>query len=378
MSRKVPSFGQLLGYIDREAGGEAYTLRHNLRGRDHASIEREFARNAELLQKRQGGVFLYHEILSISRAQGLDPETQKARLLEIVQEYVAARCPENLVYGGLHQDKDHSFHFHLMISSNRVNDPKRQRLSKHQFREIQVRLEAHVLQTFPELEQKLAIGKRSDRKLKQAEVELERRTGERPERDSVLERIHAALSLSLDRDSLRSALGRENLELYVRGKNLGIIDYETGKKHRLNTLDPELMPAFEARLLKVEAEPEERKPEEAREQAKATERHHEAEIPEKGREVKGAAPENEKAPDQTQEPEPEMSSEPQTPSPERKEQIERDEVKPDPTRDTMSHEDWAKRDSFSHKFTASWKRSISELRGKQQEKDHDRDDEPER
>ena len=347
MSRKVPSFGQLLGYIDREAGGEAYTLRHNLRGRDHASITEEFARNVELLQKRQGGVFLYHEILSISRAQGLDPETQKARLLEIVQEYVAARCPDNLVYGGLHQDKDHSFHFHLMISANRVNDPKRQRLSKHQFREIQVRLEEHVLKRYPELEQKLAIGKRSDRRLKQAEVELERRTGERPERDTVLSRVRAALSSSLDRDSLRSALGRENLELYIRGKNLGIIDHETGKKHRLNTLDPELMPAFESKLLKLETAREEE-----------------------------IAPENKKVPEQ--EPEPKMTSEPQTPSPERKEQIERDEVEPDPSRDKMSHEDWAKRDTFSHKFAASWKRSISELRGKQQEKDRDRDDEPER
>jgi hypothetical protein len=372
MSRKVPSFGQLLLYIDREAGGQYYTLRHNLRGRDHVSIEQEFARNAELLQKRQGGVFLYHEILSISRAQGLAAELQKARLLEIVQEYVAARCPENLVYGGLHQDKDHSFHFHLMISANRANDPKRQRLSKHQFREIQVRLEAHVLQTFPELEQKLAIGKRSDRKLKQAEVELERRTGERPERDTVLSRVRAALSASLDRDSLRSALGRENLELYIRGKNLGIVDHETGKKHRLNTLDPELMPAFEAKLLKVEAEPEERKPEEAREQTKASEHRHEAEE----RKQTGAG-QNEKAPDQAQEPEPEMTSEPQTPSPERKEQIERDEVEPDPTRDKMSHEDWAKRDTFSHKFAASWKRSISELRGKPKT-ERDRDDEPER
>ncbi len=349
MSRKVPSFGQLLGYIDREAGGEAYTLRHNLRGRDHASIEQEFSRNADLLQQRQNGVFLYHEIISISRAQGLATELQKARLLEIVQEYVAARCPENLVYGGLHQDKDHSFHFHLMISANRANDQKRLRLDKQQFRDIQVRLEAHVLQTFPELEQKLAIGKRSDRKLKQAEVELERRTGERPQRDPVLSRIREALEASLDHDSLRSALGRENLELYIRGKNLGVIDLETGKKHRLNTLDPELMPAFEARLLKVEAAREEE-----------------------------LAPENEKTTEREPQAEPTMPPELQTPSPERKEQIERDEIEPDPLRDKMPLADWAKRDTSGHKFPASSKRSISELRGKQQEKDRSRDDEPER
>ena len=346
MSRKVPSFGQLLGYIDREAGGEAYTLRHNLRGRDHASIEQEFSRNADLLQQRRGGTYLYHEIISISRAQGLAAELQKARLLEIVQEYVAARCPENLVYGGLHQDKDHSFHFHLMISANRANDPKRLRLDKQQFRDIQVRLEAHVLQTFPELEQKLAIGKRSDRKIKQAEVELERRTGTRPERDPVLSRIREALEASLDHDSLRSALGRENLELYIRGKNLGVIDLETGKKHRLNTLDPELMPAFEARLLKVESEPEELKREA------------------KDREVKEAAPENEKETLQKPQAEPTMTSELQTPNPERKEQIERDEIEPDPFRDRMTHEDWAKQGTFLTKVQQSWRRTLDDLRGR--------------
>lgn len=258
MSRKVPSFGQLIGYIDREGMPEQYRIRHHLFGWDAEEIRVEFERNAALLQKRRNGVYLYHEILSITRATGLAPEEQKARLLEIVQEYIAARCPDNLVYGGLHQDKDHSLHFHLMISSNRADDAKRLRLSKGQFREIQVRLEEHVLKRYPELEQKLAIGKRSDRKLNQAEVELERRTGERPARQTVLERVKEALAGARDRDSLRDALGRSDLELYVRGKNLGIIDLETGKKHRLNTLDPELMPAFEARLLKVEAEPEEK------------------------------------------------------------------------------------------------------------------------
>lgn len=276
MSRKVPSFGQLIGYIDREGMPEQYRIRHHLFGWDAEEIRVEFERNAALLQKRRNGVYLYHEILSITRAAGLDPEEQKARLMEIVQAYIAARCPDNLVYGGLHQDKDHSLHFHLMISSNRADDTKRLRLDKRQFREIQVRLEEHVLKRYPELEQKLAIGKRSDRKLNQAEVELERRTGERPARQTVLERVREALAGARDRDSLRDALGRSDLELYVRGKNLGIIDLETGKKHRLNTLDPELMPAFEARLLKVEAEPEERKPEEGREQAKASERRHEA------------------------------------------------------------------------------------------------------
>lgn len=310
MSRKVPSFGQLIGYIDREGMPEQYRIRHHLFGWDAEEIRVEFERNAALLQKRRNGVYLYHEILSITRAAGLDPEEQKTRLMEIVQEYIAARCPDNLVYGGLHQDKDHSLHFHLMISSNRADDAKRLRLDKRQFREIQVRLEEHVLKRHPELEQKLAIGKRSDRRLKQAEVELERRTGERPARQTVLERVRDALAGARDRDSLISILGRNDLELYTRGKNLGIIDLETGKKHRLNTLDPELMPAFEARLLKVEAEPEERNPEETREQAKTSERRHEAEE----RKQAGAG-QNEKTPN-TREKISEQASKAATPEPE--------------------------------------------------------------
>lgn len=250
MSRKVPSFGQLVGYIDREEDAERYRIRHNLAARDPELIRHEFERNAALLQKRKNGVYLYHEILSISRAQGLSDEAQKERLYQIAQQYIAARCPDNLVYGGLHHDKEHSFHFHLMISSNRAGDPKRLRLDKAQFRDIQVKLEEHVLREYPELQQKLAIGKRSDRRISRAEAELERRTGERPERQTVLERVNEALSSSRDRDGFISALGRNDLELYVRGKNLGVIDLESGKKHRINTLDPTLFASFEERLLR--------------------------------------------------------------------------------------------------------------------------------
>lgn len=293
MSRKVPSFGQLVGYIDREEDAERYRIRHNLTARDPDLIRHEFERNASLLQKRKNGVYLYHEILSISRAQGLSAEAQKERLYQIAQQYIAARCPDNLVYGGLHHDKEHSFHFHLMISANRAGDPKRLRLDKAQFREIQVKLEEHVLREYPELEQKLAIGKRSDRRMSRPEAELERRTGERPERQTVLDRVKQALEGAVDRDSLLDALGRSDLELYVRGKNLGIIDLESGKKHRLNTLDPELMPAFEARLLKVERKMDERQPEETRASEKTEERQQDL----KSQSRTGAG-QNEKEPDQ--------------------------------------------------------------------------------
>jgi hypothetical protein len=248
MSRKVPSFGQLIGYIDRDEGQEEWRIRHNVWGRDPDLIRGEFERNGELLQKRKNGVYLYHEIISITRANGLSPEEQKQRLRDIAENYISARCPDNLVFGNLHQDKDHSYHYHLMISANRAGETGRLRLTKAQFREVQVGLERHVLEKYPELEQKVAMDKRSDRGRKKGEAELERRTGKRPKREEVLERVTAAYEGSQDRQSLLDALGREGLELYVRGKNLGVVDLESGKNHRLKTLDLDMADRVSIRM----------------------------------------------------------------------------------------------------------------------------------
>ena len=253
MSRKVPSFGQLIGYIDRDEGQEQWRIRHNVFARDPARIRAEFERNGDLLSRRKNGVYLYHEIISITRTEGLSPEEQKRRLRDIAESYIAARCPDNMVFGGLHQDKDHSFHYHLMISANRAGETGRLRLSKGQFREIQVQLERHVLETMPELGQKVAIDKRAEHRKSRGEAELERRTGKTPKKEQVRARVLEALESAQDRDSLMEALGRADLELYVRGKTLGVTDHESGKNHRLKTLDLELADRVEAMMLESSA-----------------------------------------------------------------------------------------------------------------------------
>ena len=386
MSRKVPSFGQLLEYIDRDLGQEAFSIRHNLAGRKPQSIRAEFERNGELLRKRKNGNYLFHEIISITRAKGLSPEEQKSRLQEIAQEYINARCPDNLVYGGLHQDKDHSYHMHLMISANRVGDEKRQQLSKHQFRQIQVKLEKHVLQHYPELEQKLAIGKRSDRGRTKGEAELERRTKSRPKREEILERVQSAFDSSRDRDSLLDALGHHNLELYVRGKTLGVIDHETGKKHRLKTLDLEMADRVEIRLSEQESGPAK-----AAERENVQEQVQEAEFA--GEKEKVTEPQCKGQQQQTEPPEREEAQErrasdsskgkemlkpeaPQFDSEEnlkRRDEIARGEREADPEMDIMTHEDWRYQDKASHKFAQSWRRTIDDLRGKDRSEEKSRD-----
>ena len=79
MSRKEPSFGQLIKYIERETGNERYRFRHNVFARDPNRICAEFEQNAQLLKQRKGGVYLYHEIISITRAEDLSADIGSAR-----------------------------------------------------------------------------------------------------------------------------------------------------------------------------------------------------------------------------------------------------------------------------------------------------------
>ena len=366
MSRKQPSFGQLLGYIDRDAGQEDFAIRHNVFGRDRDTLEAEFQANAELMQKRKNGVYLFHEIISLTRTKNLTPEQQKTKLREIAQQYIAARCPSNMVYGGLHQDKDHSYHMHLCISANGAGDRKRQRLTKHQFRDIQVRLEEHVLTQYPELEQKLAIGKRSERGRQKNEAELERRTGRRPKREEILERITTAYGTSTDKDSFLSALGRENLELYVRGKNLGVIDHETGKKHRLKTFDLELADQIEIRLSE-EAELKHIHPEAEHEispeRDPASQERGVGEKEKMGRDDKATEPEQTKPEKLEPEKEADMTG-PVPPNKERRELINKGHVEPDRWRDKLPESEFKKQDKFLTKVQQSWLRTMDDFRGR--------------
>jgi len=424
MSRKVASFGQLIGYIDRDAGQEAHRIRRNVWGRDPEHIRAEFARNGDLLSRRKNGVYLYHEIISITRAKGLTPEQQKDRLQSIAETYIAARCPDNMVFGGLHQDKDHSYHYHLMISSNRAGETGRLRLTKAQFREVQVGLERHVLETYPELEQKVAIEKRAEHSKSRGEAELERRTGEVPKKNQLRARLGAALESAQDRDSLMQALGRENFELYVRGKTLGVTDHETGQNHRLKTLGLELADRVEGLMMEGVQAPElgasegEKEKEPDRE-AEAQRQNAAREAEDRGREDQGAdyQDETESEPqmktasdgekekqraaeradpeadnqgyvdrdskidlnqetfqqkpdreqerhDQKQETEMGQNDGPIPPGKDRREFIDKGHVTPDPERDLMSHEEWREQDTFLGKFKQSWRRTFDDFRGR--------------
>ena len=66
MSRKAATFGQLIEYITTGQIDERYNVHQNMFSRHYDKLKAEFEENAEYLPKRKNGVYLYHEILSIT------------------------------------------------------------------------------------------------------------------------------------------------------------------------------------------------------------------------------------------------------------------------------------------------------------------------
>lgn len=252
MSRKEPSFSQLLDYMESGRADERFTIHHNLFGHTHEHIKEEFYQNSRFLRRRSGGNYMYHEVISISRSKHLNLDEQKEKLRQITLTYVQDRAQNNLAYGALHDDHDNNIHFHLIISANEVQSRKRHRLPKYEFDQIKKTLEQRVLEHYPELQQKELINRRAEEYLSNKGGELKRRTGKTPQRDLIREKVYKIFEQAATREELLAGFDREGLDFYMRGNNPGVIDRDTGRKYRIKTLG--FMSEFQTVSQKIEAE----------------------------------------------------------------------------------------------------------------------------
>lgn len=260
MSRKHPTFAQLIDYIEGEAKlkSRRYSIHHNLYSRDSAGMKREFEENANLLRERKNGVYLYHEIVSITASENLREDEQKEALAQIVREYLRARGRQNMAYAVLHEDTGY-LHFHIVMSANAVGESRRTRLSKEQFADIQTRLEAWVLTHHPDLEQKAVFHKnqtheeREERERKKTHLsnrgeEMKRRGAEATRRDRVQEKLADIFETATDPRHFSRLMEQAGFTLYVRGKAHGITDAD-GNKYRFERLGlGEAWRALDARM----------------------------------------------------------------------------------------------------------------------------------
>jgi hypothetical protein len=238
MSRKTATFKQLARYMDngREVHKPFEVYYNNLYSRDSEGVCREFKNNADCLQERKNGNYLYHEVISISRSQNLSLEAQKIILYQLVNDYVELRAKRNLVYGVLHTDHPDNLHFHLMVSSNELGSEQRHRLNKKNFASIQKAIEKNVLNNFPELNQKIIYNQQKDEKTRNNEYELKRRTGKESHRDNAKSELQAIFETAKSKTDLFNKLSDKDFQLYVHGNTIGVKWGKTNKKYRFKTL----------------------------------------------------------------------------------------------------------------------------------------------
>lgn len=237
MSRKKPSFGQLYEYILKEADTQ-YNFTQNLYSNNSEGIRQEFRENYRFLKRQKNSNSLYHEIISLTKS-GIELAQQKEKLLEIVREYIQARAKNCLVFGSLHEAKD-NIHFHLMISSNELEQEKNHYLSRKQFDQIKRKLEDYVLEKYPELQQGQIMNKTKKQEgiLSQKEFELKKRTGKITKRESIQYRLTQIFNSSPTKEIFFENLRKNEIKIYTRGNTIGFEDSgdEKKRKYRLKKL----------------------------------------------------------------------------------------------------------------------------------------------
>jgi hypothetical protein len=244
LSRKNKSFRSLIGYIGREAEGQE--LYWNLPQNSTPEVlEKEFSEN-DIFRSKQSKNTMYHHVISFSAK---DKSVITPELLEnVAQEYIVKANLENhLVYGRVHNDKEH-IHWHLLSSQNVYHSKKGFRLSKTELKNLQVQMEEFTRSQYPEIKYSYAYsGKRnltlglttSKVTIKPTEQEFQMGKSERStEKQTVIDYlINLATQVPSSNDFEKAIQQDARYSFYTYRDNIhGIMDKQNGKKYRLSTL----------------------------------------------------------------------------------------------------------------------------------------------
>lgn len=248
MARKSPSFDQLIQYFHKDAFyRKAPTFSHNIwDANTPEGAAAELNQNATFLPKRANGNYLYHECIVLGHYPEVSTAKQERILLDLVEQYVALRAPDQMVYGRMHLDTNY-LHFHLCISANTVRGRQRRWLSKVAFGNIQRELEKYKLGKYPELgdekyydlearRQKREQAKADKAKLTRSEFEFKKRSGQLSQKEQNRLAIAEVFATALSELELTHRLAQLGFETYTRGQTEGVVKTATGRKYRLKTL----------------------------------------------------------------------------------------------------------------------------------------------
>lgn len=250
-SRKTNSFRQLVQYVGRDCAAGSGIFAHNFYGEDPEAVIAQFEQNNEYIKGARGSVTMYHEILSLPENPKVPLRRQEAILRKLMTYYVSLRCPNNLAYGRIHQDRAH-LHAHLVISANPVAKDQRLSLRRSDFDAIKKKVENYRIKHFPELGLERYMDDKAKEKKRQRlkdqpkttdrEYAFSKRTGEpsRKDRDhQTLHGIFADQSITSE-IALNQQLQAAGFALYQRGELEGVQCLDRPTRYRLRTLGVEI------------------------------------------------------------------------------------------------------------------------------------------
>src|SRR5665647_1817918 len=124
-------------------------IRHNVRSRTLDKWVKEFDKNESYrLRKRVDNVKVYHTILSFSNK---DKELINEKMIkDIAKQYMKLRGDRNLFVGTAHFDKDH-IHIHLVMSGTKYLTGESNRLSRAEFHQLKLAMDAYQRKKYTEL-----------------------------------------------------------------------------------------------------------------------------------------------------------------------------------------------------------------------------------
>jgi len=246
--RKDTNFAQLINYVLTDKGRtdpkDTFTIFHNTASWEKDKVILEFVENDSFRKKRKNGVVMHHEILSFSPQ---DQQHLSAPVLEdIAEKYIELRGANALCVAKPHIAEEH-IHLHFVFSGNELFQDTSLRLSKKEFKDLRLNIEAYQLQQYPQIqhshkftEKHLSLQQQQRRELlspnrvTDAEIQLKKRS-KTPIKEQLKERVQSIFKQASSFDTALEKMSVEGLEVYqYRQKANGII--YNNKKYRFTTL----------------------------------------------------------------------------------------------------------------------------------------------
>ena len=248
MSRKAPTFGQLMDYISRGSNAQTGTIyMRNVYAApsDRDAVVGQFLDNYRFLPERKNGNALYHELVALEPQPHLTDSEIEAALYALAERYCQQRAPHQLAWGRVHHDTDFP-HIHLMLSANAVRSDRRVRMDRAYFAQVQRGLERWQKEHLPEIKGQSVYGTQVEKETPHQPIqegEMVRRTKSPSRKQQVFETVRAILDWASSQRQAEQRLQAAGFELYRRGQTWGIKDVASGRRYRLRTLG--LQPSFD-------------------------------------------------------------------------------------------------------------------------------------